>query len=213
MSLSGSKPTQRRGFSPLVPEVHHAHYGDLESVHSLLKTTCPPDEVAAIFVEPIQGEGGYHAPPADFLPGLRALRRSRDPAGADEVQTGMGRTGKMFASEHWGVSRDILCLAKGIASGSPLEQSSRGTTSWTGRRVVTRAPSVATPSPARWCSPRSIWWKPGIERTPSVEVSNDVRPQCSDGQIFPMIKEVRGLGLMIGVEIQKDGLPAPWSSR
>ena len=73
MSLSGSKPMQRRGFSPLVPDIHHARYGDLESVHALLRTICPPEELAAIFVEPIQGEGGYIVPPADFLPGLRRL--------------------------------------------------------------------------------------------------------------------------------------------
>ena len=77
--------------------------------------------MAAIFVEPIQGEGGYHVPPAGFLPGLRELC---DKHGIllvfDEVQSGMGRTGKMFACEHWGVAPDILCLAKGIASGMPL---------------------------------------------------------------------------------------------
>ena len=74
---------QRRGFAPLVPEIHHARYGDLESVHALLRTVCPPDELAAIFVEPIQGEGGYIVPPADFLPGpAAALRRARDPARA-----------------------------------------------------------------------------------------------------------------------------------
>ena len=87
----------------------------------MLRTVCPPDELAAIFVEPIQGEGGYIVPPADFLPGLR---RICDEHGVllvfDEIQSGMGRTGKMFASEHWGVAGDILCLAKGIANGLPL---------------------------------------------------------------------------------------------
>src|SRR3954470_21036487 len=121
MSLSGSKPMQRRGFAPLVPEIHHARYGDLESVHALLRTVCPPDELAAIFVEPIQGEGGYLVPPAGFLPGLRQLC---DEHGIllvfDEVQSGIGRTGRMFASEHWGVHGDIVCLAKGIANGLPL---------------------------------------------------------------------------------------------
>ncbi len=121
MSLSGSKPMQRRGFAPLVPEIHHARYGDLESVRAILRTICPPEELAAIFVEPIQGEGGYIVPPADFLPGLRKLC---DEHGVllvfDEVQSGIGRTGKMFASEHWGVAGDIVCLAKGIANGLPL---------------------------------------------------------------------------------------------
>src|SRR5262249_33049383 len=86
----------------------------------LFRRTVPPDEVAAVFVEPIQGEGGYHVPPPDFLPALRDLC---DHHGillvADEVQTGMGRTGKLFAVQHWGVEPDILCLAKGIASGMP----------------------------------------------------------------------------------------------
>ena len=114
MSLSASKPMQRRGFSPLVSEIHHARFGDIESVHALLRTVCPADELAAIFVEPIQGEGGYLVPPADFLPGLRKLC---DEHGImlvlDEIQSGIGRTGKMFASEHWDVAGDIVCLAKG----------------------------------------------------------------------------------------------------
>src|SRR5262249_53320324 len=111
MSLSGSKPLQRRGFAPLVPEIHHARYGDLESVRSLLKSICPPEELAAIFVEPIQGEGGYLVPPPEFLPGLRAIC---DEHGIllvlDEVQSGLGRTGKMFACGHWNVAGDIICL-------------------------------------------------------------------------------------------------------
>jgi 4-aminobutyrate aminotransferase len=136
MSLSGSKLVHRRGFSPLVPDIHHVPYPrgchgcDAPGSHcscadfieqSLLHRTAPPDEVAAIFVEPIQGEGGYHVPPAGFLPGLRALcDRYGILLVADEVQTGMGRTGKLYAVEHWGVEPDILCLAKGIASGMPL---------------------------------------------------------------------------------------------
>ena len=77
--------------------------------------------MAAIFVEPIQGEGGYHVPPPGFLPALRELcDRHGILLVADEVQSGMGRTGKMFAVEHWGVEPDIVCLAKGIASGMPL---------------------------------------------------------------------------------------------
>ena len=106
MSLSGSKPMQRRGFAPLVPEIHHARFGDLESVRALLRTVCPPDELAAIFVEPIQGEGGYIVPPDDFLPGLRELC---DEHGIllvlDEVQSGIGRTGRMFASRALGRRR------------------------------------------------------------------------------------------------------------
>src|SRR4029079_16261232 len=87
---------------------------------TVLKRIAPPDEVAAIFVEPIQGEGGYHVPPAGFLPALRDLCDKYDILlVADEVQTGMGRTGKLFAVQHWDVEPDIICLAKGIASGRP----------------------------------------------------------------------------------------------
>ncbi len=135
MSLSGSKLVHRRGFSPLVPDIHHAPYprgcttcADAAGCvcvrqieETLFKRTAPPDEVAAIFVEPVQGEGGYHVPPPGFLPALRELcSRNRILLVADEVQTGMGRTGKLFAVEHWNVEPDIICLAKGIASGMPL---------------------------------------------------------------------------------------------
>src|SRR6185312_11096033 len=97
MSLSGSKPMQRRGFAPLVPEIHHARFGDLESVRTLLRSVCPPEELAAVFVEPIQGEGGYLVPPDDFLPGLRRLTLKHGILlVADEVQSGMGRTGKLL---------------------------------------------------------------------------------------------------------------------
>jgi 4-aminobutyrate aminotransferase len=136
MSLSGSKLVHRRGFAPLVPDIHHVPYprgchgcatpdAVCTCVHQIeetvLKRTAPPEEVAAIFVEPIQGEGGYYVPPAGFLPALRDLcNRYGILLVADEVQSGMGRTGKMFAVEHWGVQPDIICLAKGIASGMPL---------------------------------------------------------------------------------------------
>jgi 4-aminobutyrate aminotransferase len=134
MSLSGSKVVHRRGFAPLVPEIHHVPYprkGEWEDdpgraavryiEEQLFRRTAPPEEVAAIFVEPIQGEGGYHVPPPEFLPGLRELcDRYGILLVADEVQSGMGRTGKLFAVEHWGVEPDIICLAKGIASGMPL---------------------------------------------------------------------------------------------
>jgi len=136
MSLSGSKLVHRRGFSPLVPDIHHVPYPRgaearndphagrrfVEQIEeTVLKRTVPPEEVAAVFVEPIQGESGYHVPPPDFLPALRALcDRHGFLLVADEVQSGMGRTGKFLAIEHWGVEPDVICLAKGIASGMPL---------------------------------------------------------------------------------------------
>jgi 4-aminobutyrate aminotransferase len=142
LSLTSSKAAQRLGFKRQVLDVVHMPFpneyrnpfnaedcGDGGVVQGavnwienrLFKTTTPPEEVAAIVVEPVQGEGGYVPAPAGFL---REVRRICDEYGilliADEVQSGMGRTGKMFALEHSGVHADIVCIAKGIASGLPL---------------------------------------------------------------------------------------------
>src|SRR6202047_77567 len=141
LSLTGSKPQQKRRFSPLVPGVTHIRYpyayrgctgGPQEEEafslgcaryieEKLFKTILAPEEVAAVFVEPIQGEGGYVVAPTIFM---RELRRICDKHGIllvlDEVQSGIGRTGKWFAVEHTGVHPDMVCIAKGIASGMPL---------------------------------------------------------------------------------------------
>ncbi|NJR73049.1 MAG: acetyl ornithine aminotransferase family protein [Scytonema sp. CRU_2_7] len=125
MSLTGSKVVQRANFGPLLPGVTHIPYGthagldDLEK--QLFATMLPPKEVAAIVVEPIQGEGGYIVPEDGFL---QRIRQICDRYGilmvVDEVQSGMGRTGRLFAIEHWDVMPDIITTAKGIASGLPL---------------------------------------------------------------------------------------------
>jgi 4-aminobutyrate aminotransferase len=123
LSLGASKALHRRRFRPLVPGVHHVPFGATpdEIENGLFKRIVSPEEVAAVFVEPIQGEGGYRVPPADFLPGLRALcDRHGIVLVADEIQSGMGRTGRMFAVEHFGVVPDVICVAKGIASGMPV---------------------------------------------------------------------------------------------
>jgi len=125
MSLTGSKVVQRKGFGTLLPGVTHIPYGTHPSLdyleETLFKTVVPPEEVAAVFVEPIQGEGGYLVPEAGFLERLRQIcDRHGILMVVDEVQSGMGRTGKLFAIEHWDVMPDIITLAKGIASGLPL---------------------------------------------------------------------------------------------
>ncbi|MEH2106873.1 acetyl ornithine aminotransferase family protein [Nostoc sp.] len=125
MSLTGSKAVQRANFGPLVPGVTHIPYGTHASLdyleQQLFTTILPPLEVAAIVVEPIQGEGGYIVPEDGFL---KRIREICDRHGilmvVDEVQAGMGRTGRLFAIEHWGVMPDIITTAKGIASGMPL---------------------------------------------------------------------------------------------
>jgi 4-aminobutyrate aminotransferase len=139
LSLTGSKAVHRNRFAPLVPSVLHVPYPNLyrppagispdrcsEYVLDIIRNQVfrhlvAPEEVAAIFVEPVQGEGGYIVPPGDFLKGLLVLAHEHGILlVVDEVQSGIGRTGKMFAYEHFGVSPDIIALAKGIASGLPL---------------------------------------------------------------------------------------------
>ena len=125
MSLTASKTVQRANFGPLLPGVTHIPYGTHASLDYLEKqlfpTMLPPKEVAAIVVEAIQGEGGYIVPEDGFLERIREIC---DRYGilmiVDEVQSGMGRTGRLFAIEHWGVMPDIITTAKGIASGLPL---------------------------------------------------------------------------------------------
>ena len=122
LSLTASKARQHAGFGPLLPGVLRAPYGAsgyLEEV--LFRYEVDPGEVAAVFVEPVQGEGGYVVPPPGWLAELRATcERHGILLVADEVQSGAGRTGRMWAVEHWGVEPDVLCTAKGIASGMPL---------------------------------------------------------------------------------------------
>ncbi len=211
LSLSGSKPLQRLGFAPLVPEIHHARYGDLDSVHALLRTVCPPEELAAIFVEPIQGEGGYIVPSPEFLPGLRKLCDDFNVLLVlDEVQSGFGRTGKLFASEHWDVEGDIVCLAKGIANGLPLGA------------IVARSKVMDWPSGSHAstfggnpvaCAASLVALR--LIRRKYMANANRRGAQLRDGlerlaERFDVVREVRGLGLMIGMEIRgASGGPAP----
>ena len=125
VSLTASKAKYHGHFGPLLPGVYHAPFGTMEGLRwfddVLFDKLVPPDEVAAIIVEPIQGEGGYVVPDDGFLPGLRELcDRHGILLIADEVQSGVGRTGKLWAVQHWDVEPDILLSAKGIASGMPL---------------------------------------------------------------------------------------------
>ena len=156
LSLTASKPQQKRRFAPLVPGVTHVRYPDVyrgcvggrrkprvsrwaaraSSKKNFSRRCCAPEEVAAIFVEPMQGEGGYVVAPTVFM---QELRRICDRHGimlvVDEVQSGIGRTGKWWAVEHTGVQPDMVCMAKGIASGMPLGITMTRPRSWTGFRA------------------------------------------------------------------------------
>jgi 4-aminobutyrate aminotransferase len=229
LSLTASRSSHRAHFGPLIPGVHHVPYGfchrcpyqlkhpscGIECVGVLEKVLfryeVRPEEVAAIFVEPIQGEGGYVVPPPEYLPMLQELCRKHGILLVlDEIQSGFGRTGKMFASEHWGIEPDILCVAKGIASGMPLgamiardeistwTRSTHGSTF--GGNPVACAAALATIQ----------LLEEGLVKNAAVvggflkEKLMELRPR------FAEISEVRGLGLMIGVEFERnDGSHAP----
>jgi len=207
LSLTASRSSHRAHFGPLLPDVHHVPYG-IEGIHALenklFRHEMRPDEVAAIVVEPIQGEGGYVVPPADFLGKLREIcERHGILLVADEIQTGFGRTGKMFACEHWGVEPDILCVAKGIASGLPLGAmiARSDISSWTpgthgstfGGNPVACAAALATIE----------LLENGLVRN-AAEVGAYLKERLVElKEKHAAMSDVRGLGLMIGVELAK----------
>jgi 4-aminobutyrate aminotransferase len=178
---------------------------------SLFRHVVSPEEVAAIFVEPIQGEGGYIVPPAEFLPGLKQIcERHGILLVVDEVQSGFGRTGKMFACEHWNIEPDILCLAKGIASGLPLGAMIARTdlSTWTrgahgstfGGNPVACAASLAT---------LELLDNALVQNAAIVGSHLKARLEHQRAK-HAVIHEVRGLGLMLGVELVKpDGSGTP----
>jgi 4-aminobutyrate aminotransferase len=219
LAFTASKYTQQAGFFPTMPGVTHVPYPNpyrplfagadqgratLDYIESVLfQSNVPASEVAAILVEPIQGEGGYLVPPDGFLPGLRALC---DRYGilliCDEVQTGIGRTGRMFASEHWGVSPDIMTLAKGLGSGLPIglvvarrthmEKWKRGAHGNTyGGNPVCCAAALATLELVQ----RAYMANAAAVGAYALQRLRDLQ------QRFPCIGEVRGKGLMIGAEL------------
>ncbi len=180
--LTASKAYQKKHFHPFVPGVIHVPYPNCYRCpyglchptcsiacvrwieDPIFKTSVSPDEVAAIFVEPIQGEGGYIVPPAEFHVELAKLaKRHGILLVADEIQSGMGRTGRMFAMEHFGVEPDIMALAKGIASGMPLGATIAGAKlmDWPPgptRRLLAETPfRAARPLPPSRFSKQVLW--------------------------------------------------------
>jgi 4-aminobutyrate aminotransferase len=207
LSLTASKGKYRRGFGPFLSGVFHATYGDLDSVVELFSTVAPAEDVAAVVVEPVLGEGGYIVPPADFLPGLRALC---DLHGImlvfDEVQSGMGRTGKMFAAEHTGVVPDILLVAKGIASGMPLGamMAPREIMTWP---AGSHGSTIAGNPVAIAAGLATLDLLEGGLLVNSARVGVRLQKMLSDKLAgVPGVIEVRGVGLMIGVELESHDL-------
>jgi 4-aminobutyrate aminotransferase len=225
LSLTGSKPQQKRRFAPFVPGVHHIRYpyayrgcsGGVQEQEAfalecaryieerLFKTVLPPEEVAAIILEPIQGEGGYVVAPDNFL---HEIRRICDRHGimmiADEVQSGAGRTGKWWAIEHSGVKPDIVCSAKGIASGMPLgicmakaeimDWAPGSHASTFGGNPVCIAAALAT---------MDVIQREGLQNAATVGTKMLERLRTWIAK-HPTVGDIRGRGLMIGVELVKD---------
>lgn len=203
VSLTASKAKYHAGFGPLLPGVVHTPFGDFEHLEQVVfKRLVPAEEVAAIVVEPIQGEGGYVVPPDGWLAYLRALcDRHGILFVADEVQTGMGRTGRMWASEHFDVEPDIVLAGKGIASGMPLgaliarerlmtwDVGAHGSTY--GGNPLSCAAALATLELIEG----------GLMET-AREVGDLLLGGLHDLRARrPAIVDVRGLGLMIGIEL------------
>jgi 4-aminobutyrate aminotransferase len=218
MSLTSSKTKQRKHFGPFVPEIFHVGFpnpyhagGDQAAIDSslnelklLFDRQVSPDDVAGIFVEPIQGEGGYIIPPIGFLKALRELCSQHGiMLVADEVQSGVGRTGKMWASEWDEIEPDIICSAKGLGSGMPIgaliareavmtwESGSHGSTF--GGNPVCIAAALATLDIVQ-------------ESLPHIRAMGEraLRALKDMQARHPAIGDIRGRGLMLGVEIVKD---------
>ena len=214
LSLSASKVLHRRGFGPLLAGVFHAPYGDADFIErELFARVVAPDEVAAVVVEPIQGEGGYVVPPEGFLRRLRELcTRHGILLVVDEVQSGMGRTGKFLACEHEGIVPDIVALSKGLAAGMPLGATIAPT------RVMTW-PSGAH---ANTFGGHPISCETALVALRHLDGGLIARAAQAGDRLMgalkrsadrsPSIGEIRGKGLMVGVEIVKDHArktPAP----
>jgi len=230
LALTASNTTYRHRLAGLLTGVYHTPYpycyrcplkhesretcglACLGLVEKALETVVPPQDLAGIVVEPIAGEGGYIVPPDGFLQGLREIcDRHGALLIADEVQTGLGRTGKMFAVEHWGVVPDVICLAKALGGGLPLgamlaradlvdawPPAAHGTT-FGGNPVACRA-GLAT---LRIVQEDNLMVR-------AVEVGGYIQSRFREAQErLPIIGDVRGKGLMVGVElINADGSPA-----
>lgn len=223
LSVTASKPVHRKGFAPLVPEVTHIPYAycyrcpfehepegcDIECLaflkEKVFRHKIPPEEVAAIFVEPIQGEGGYVIPPKPFMSRLQSIAKEFGILIiADEIQSGMGRTGRMFASEHFGLLPDIITIAKGIASGMPL-----------GAMVANSdVMDWESGSHANTFGGNPIACEAALA---TIEILEQGLIQNADKvgryilsrldqmmKVHPLIGDVRGIGLMIGVELVRD---------
>jgi 4-aminobutyrate aminotransferase len=223
LSLTASKITQRRGFAPFVPGTFHAPYPNVYRApagrspdacaddslrfieEQLLVHLVPPDEVAAIVVEAIQGEGGYVVPPDAFLQRLRELTTKHGMLLiVDEVQSGMGRTGRMFAVEHTGVEPDVVTIAKGIASGLPLSATlaRQALMSWPPGAHASTFGGNPVACAAALETIRLL--RQSLMQNAEVVGAHLLAGARALMERHALIGDVRGRGLMIGIELVRD---------
>ena len=223
LSLTASKTIQKKYYYPLVPGITHIPYPycyrcpynlcypacGLACVswleENLFRTTMPPEEVAAIFVEPIQGEGGYIVPPPEFHGALKGIAEKYGILYvADEVQSGMGRTGKMFALEHYGVAPDIMAIAKGIASGLPLGAmvARSDIMDWEAGSHASTFGGNPVACEAALTTIRLL--EESLMANATARGDRLIQGLRTLQKTFECIGDVRGKGLMIGVELVKD---------
>jgi len=223
LSVTSSKHVQRRGFGPMMPGVYHAPYGNcyrcpvglradscaaecLDYVEDqILVHLVSPDEVAAVLVEPIQGEGGYVVPAPQFHQRLRELtRRHGMLLIADEVQSGMGRTGRMFAAEHFGIDVDVVTVAKGIASGLPLGVTASRSELMTWPPGAHASTFGGNPVACAAALATIRLLKDGLIRNAETVGDYLMGRLRALMDRHALIGDVRGKGLMIGVELVRD---------
>jgi len=194
----------RQPFQPLVPEFKHVPPDNLEKL-----TEAVTDKTAAVLLEPIRGEGGVRVPPEEFLPGVRELCDEKNVLLIlDEVQTSFGRTGKMFGCEHWGVTPDVMCLAKPFAGGLPIGITVAKEPIMSSLKVGEHS-STFSGSPlvcAAACAAIDVLLKEKLADR-AATLGGYFKAKLEELQAkYKIVKEVRGLGLMLGVELRYDVL-------
>ncbi|HVO06899.1 MAG TPA: 4-aminobutyrate--2-oxoglutarate transaminase [Burkholderiaceae bacterium] len=218
MTLTGKVQPYKAGFGPMVPSVFHAPFpmayhgvsvaDSLDAIEALFKSDIDPAQVAAIIIEPVQGEGGFYAAPPEFL---RALRALCDKHGIlliiDEIQSGFGRTGRMFAVEYAGIEPDLMTVAKSIAGGVPLS-------GLVGKAEIMDAPppgglgGTYAGSPLGCAAALAVLevmkGEKLLERSLHVGERLQARLRALQKR-FPQIGEIRGLGAMVAMELVKNG--------
>jgi 4-aminobutyrate aminotransferase len=221
LSLTASKAVQRRGFGPFMPGVYHGPYPDVYRfdgsadacaaqclafiTEEIFVHLAAPDEIAAVVVEPIQGEGGYIVPPPAFIQGLRELTtRHGIMLVVDEVQSGMGRTGKMFAVDHVGVKADIVNIAKGIASGLPLGVTCARADVMTWPPGAHASTFGGNPVACAAANATIKLLKESLVANAATVGAHLMTGIRALQEKHPLIGDVRGKGLMIGIELVRD---------